>query len=284
MKNKTIEEIIKLAISAYNNKLKPGELARKAAHKAALDAAKQYNEDLADFAALNAAAEFYAEVACAINFTSQVTDKAVTMVEAFNNYQAMWEKYAHTIIPKHITNDYFQQLAKSSDKISRALVDNIAPTYDTTSVLNVSSRNKAKRAALYVYLDTYAVVRTAYIRALFNAQHYSGLNQTQVFQKDITKRLKKDLTYDIVHPGFIYALLNSLIFKALLAIIFLASIAGILLAVFHLTPIPFAPLIGASSGSVAISIGLGVGSFFANKKCSQIAMENDNRAENAMFI
>ncbi len=283
MKNETIDEIIKLAISTYNNKLKPGEFARKAAHRAALDAAKLYNADLADFATLNAAAELYVEIACAVNFTSQVTDKAVTMVGALNNYQAMWEKYAETIIPKHITDNYFQQLAQSSDKISRALVETIAPTYDTTSVLNVISRNKAKRAALYVYLDTYTVARTAYIRAAFKAQNYNGLNQAYIFQKTITERLKQDLTYDIIHPNFIYALRNALIFKALLAIILLLSIAGLLLAIFNLTPIPFTPLISASSGSIAISMGLVGGCFFSTKKCAQIANENANRAENAIF-
>lgn len=284
MKNETITEIIKLAIANYNNKLKPGEFARKAAHKAALDAAKQYNTDLADFATLNAAAELYVEVAYAINFTSQVTDKAVTMVGAFNDYQAMWEKYAETVLPKHITDNYFQQLAQSSDKVSRALADTIAPTYDTTNVLNVTSRNKAKRAALYVYLDTYAVARAAYIRAAFKAQNYQSLNQAYIFQKTITQRLNKDLTYDIVHPKLIYALLNTLIFKALIAIILLLSIAGLLLAIFNVTPIPLIPLISASSGSIAISLGLVGGCFFASKKCAQIKDENTNRAENAIFF
>lgn len=284
MKTETINEIINLAISAYNNKLKPGEFARKAAHKAALDAAKEFNADLADFATLNAAAELYVEIACAVNFTSKVADKAVTMVGAFNDYQAMWERYAETIIPKHITDNYFQQLAQSSDKISRALAETIAPTYDTTSVLNVISRNKAKRAALYVYLDTYAVARSAYIRAIFKAQSYSGLNKAYIFQKTISERLKKDLTYDIVNPFIVFAVLNSLIFKALLAVILLLSISGLLLAIFNLTPIPFTPLISASCGSISTSLGLVYGCFFASKKCAQIANENANRAENAVFI
>lgn len=284
MKNETIDAIIKLAIAAYNNKHKPGEFARKAAHKAALDAAKEYNSDLADFATLNAAAELHFEIACAVNFTSKVTDKAVSMVGAYNNYQALWEKYAHTVIPKHITDDYFGQLAQSSDKISRALVENIAPTYDTTSVLDVVSRNKAKRAALYVYLDTYAVTRAAYRRAMFAAQNTSGLKQLYIFQETIAKTLKKDLTYDTIHPGLIFALLNNFIFKVLLTITLLVSIAAILLAVFNLTPIPFLPLICAGSGATALSIGLGVGSFFAKKKCDQLAIENANRAENAIYI
>lgn len=284
MKPDTINEIIKFAISSYANKHKPGEFAKKAAHKAALDAAREYNPDLADFATLNAAAEFYLEIALAVNFTSQIADKSVTMLYAFNDYQAIWEKYATTSMPKHIKDNYFQQLAQSSDKISKALTETIAPTFDTTSVLDVVSRNKAKRAALYAYQDTYTITRSAYIRAAFEAQNYNGLKQTHIFQKTITERLKKDLTYDIVNPWLFYTVLNSLIFKFFLGILLVLSISGLLLAIFNLTPIPFTPLISASSGAIVTSLGLTYGCFFATKKCIEISNANANRAENAVFI
>lgn len=284
MKKETINEIIQLAISSYNSKLKPGDFARKAAHKAALDAAKEHNQDLADFATLNSAAELYVEVASAVNFTSQVTDKAITMIGAFNSYEAMWDRYAQTVIPKYVNENYFQSLAESSNKISNALLETIAPTYETTNVLHVTSRNKAKRAALYVYSDTYSTTRAAYIRAAFLAQNCSGGNPAHIFEKAVEERLKKDLSYDIIHPNIIYALLNTLIFKALLVIILLLSITALLLAVFNLTPIPFVPLISASSGAIAGSIGLMGCSFFATKKCEQIESANANRAENAIFF
>lgn len=284
MKKATIDAIIGLAVSAYNKKSKPGEFARIAAHKAALDAAKEHNPDLADFAALNAAAILYVEITEAINFTAQVTDKSVTLVGAYNNYQALWDNFARTILPKKISGDYFEQLAQAPDKISRAFIENVAPTYDTTSVLDAVARNKAKRAALYVYLDTYAVCRMAYIRALFYTQNYPGSSQLATFQRVISRRLYQDLTYDIVHPFLLYRILNSIIFKALASLILLASIAGLFIAVFHLTIIPFIPLIAASSGGSAVTLGLLTGSFFATKKCNQIALANDNRAENAQVI
>lgn len=284
MKLETIEAIVGLAVSAYNKKSKPGEFARTAAHKAAMDAAHAHNPHLADFATLNAAATFYVEITEAINFTSQVTDKAVSLVGAHNNYQALWENYASTILPKKISADYFEQLAQAPDKISKAFIDNVAPTYDTTSVLDVVARNKAKRAALYVYLDTYAVCRAAFIRALFIANRSASAEQLNKFQQVIRKRLVTDLTYDIIHPFFIFKLLNYLAFKVTIAIILLIAIASIFVAAFNLTTIPFIPLIGAGSGASIISAGLLVGSFFAGKRCAQLENENNNRAENAQVI
>lgn len=284
MKKATIDAIIGLAVSAFNKKSKPGEFARIAAHRAALDAAKEYNPDLADFAALNAAAVFYVEITEAINFTAQVTDKSVTLVGAKNNYQALWDNFARTILPTKISADYFEQLAQAPDKISRAFIENVAPTYDTTSVLDTVARNKAKRAALYVYLDTYAVCRMTYIRALFHVQNYPGADKLATFQCTISRHLNKELTYDIIYPFFLYRILNSTIFKALTSLVLFASIAGVFIAIFHLTVIPFVPLIAASSGGSAATLGLLTGSFFASKKCRQIALANDNRAENAQVI
>jgi hypothetical protein len=284
MKQETIDEIISLAIAAYNKKSKPGEFARAAAHKAALDAANQYSPDLADFATLAAAAVFYLEITEAINFSSRVADKAVCRVGANNNYQAEWQNYSTTIIPKHITDNYFYSLAEAPDKISHAFIEAVSPSYDNTSVLDVVSRNKAKRAALYVYLDTYAVTRSAYIRALFVANHHSSSNQLDKFISTITPRLKKDLTYDIIDPGFLLKILSSILFRVLTGIILLAAIAGIFFAAFHLFPIPFIPLICSSSAASAGSIGLLTGSFFTIKKCNQITEENANRAEMATII
>ncbi|MDF1756726.1 MAG: hypothetical protein P1U74_00260 [Legionellaceae bacterium] len=284
MKIETINEIIALAIAANNKKSKPGEFARAAAHKAALDAASQHSQDLADFATLAAASIFYIEVTKAIVFSSKVTDKAVNRVDANNQYQAEWEKYSTTIIPTHVTDNYFHSLAEAPDKISKAFLETVTPTYDNTSVLDVVAKNKAKRAALYVYINTYAIARAAYIQALFVANYHGGHNQAELFRKTITKRLKKDLTFDQINPGFILKLLSTIICRALLAIVLLASITGILLACFHLTPLPFIPLICASSAASAGSIGLLAGGFFAVKKCKEIYAENDSRAELAVVV
>lgn len=284
MEQDTIDTIIALAITAYNKKSKPGEFARIAAHRAALDAARQYNSDLADFAALNAAAVFYTEITEALKFSAQITDKAISKLEASNNYQELWEIYSTTKIPEQITDNYFNSLAKAPDKISQAFMNAIAPTYDNTSVLDVVARNKAKRAALYVYFDTYAVTRAAYIRALFIASNNNPQHMEQKFSSEIKKRLKNDLTYDIIDPGLFLKVLSSFTLQALMIAILFTSIAGVLIAVFHLTAIPFLPLIYASSASIAVSVSITAGSFFAKNKCKQIENANNNRVENATII
>ena len=284
MHSTTIDAIIALAIDAYNKKSKPGEFARTAAHTAALEAAKAYNQHLGDFATLNAASVFYLEITQALNFTSHVTDKSVSLVSAHNEYQAQWDRYADTVIPKEVSRDYFQQLAVAPSKISQAFAETVTPTYDTTSVLDVVARNKAKRAALYVYLDTYAVARTAYIRAQFQCHTTTGGRPAQVFADYISKRLRDDLTYDVINPSFIYQFLRSTITRVALGLILLASTGGILLAAFEITPLPFIPLICATSGAAALSMALLAGGIFAGNKCKQLEQENSERAENAQFI
>lgn len=284
MKKETIDELIELAIAAYNKKSKPGEFARAAAHKAALDAASRHSPDLADFASLAAAATFYVEITEAISFSARVADKAVSMVNASNSYQSEWERYSATIFPRQVTENYFNSLADAPDKVSRAFIEAVTPSYDTTSVLDVVARNKAKRAALYVYFDTYSVARSAYIRALFIANYKSKTNAAEAFRSAVSTRLKHDLTYDIIDAGFFLNLLSSLIFRIFLGILLLAGIIGIIFAAFNLTPLPFIPFVSISSAVSAGTIGFMVGSFFAKKQCDKLVEDNDNRAEQATII
>ena len=283
MNQETINEIIGLAILAYNKKSKPAEFARLAAHKASLEAAKKYNPDLADFATLTAAAIFYIEITAAINFSARVTDKSITLMHASNQYQAEWENYATTSLPTHITDNYFHTLAGAPDKISRAFEEAIAPSYESTSVLDAASKNKAKRAAQYVYLTTYCMARVAYTKALFIANRQESIDeQNKVFIQSISAQLREDLNYDVIDPGIFLKILSSIIFRITIAIIFLISVAGILFAIFHLTPIPFIPFICSSSASCAITLGTFIGSFFAVEKYNQIIEDNENRAEKAL--
>jgi hypothetical protein len=283
MNQETINAIIGLAILAYNKKSKPAEFARLAAHKASLDAAKKYSPDLADFATLTAAASFYIEITDAINFSARVTDKSINLVHASNQYQAEWENYATTSLPKHITDNYFHTLAGAPEKISRAFEEAIAPSYDSTSVLDAAAKNKAKRAAQYVYLNTYCIARIAYTRALFIANRQKSIEeQNKVFIQTISLQLRKDLNYDVIDPGIFLKILSALVFRILTAIVFLIGAVGILVAIFHLTPIPFIPLICASSAGSAISLSVFIGGFFAVEKYNQIIEDNENRAEKAL--
>ncbi|MDP3560657.1 MAG: hypothetical protein Q8R83_00555 [Legionellaceae bacterium] len=283
MKQKTINTIIELAITAYHKRATPSEFAKAAAHKATFEAAAAHHAELADFATLTAVAVFYIEITDAVHFSARVTDRAADKLEAEKNYRAEWQEYSSTTIPKHVVNNYFSTIAESSDRISQAFKEAIAPTYESTSVLSVVARNKAKRAALYSYRDTYATTRSAYIRALFIAnQNKSDQHQFEAFKKEISNRLMKDLAYDRIDPGIFLKTMASISLRLLLLLILLAAIGAILLASFHVTPIPFIPLICAGSGSSAFTLTTGFGSFFARKRCTQIEEENANRAEVAI--
>src|SRR3990167_5990097 len=261
MKEDTINEIIAIAIDSYRKQTTPG-----------------------DFATLVAAAKFHIEVTQAINFSSKIADSAVSKVDANNNYDALWEKFSTTIIPKQFSENYFFNLAESPNKISQAFTEAVAPSYESTSVLNVAAKNKAKRAAEYVYATTYAIARASYVKATFLATQQSGYAKQDAFIYSITTNLRRDLNYDIVNPFLFIKLLNAIIFKVLVSTLLLAAIAGIFIAAFHVFPIPFIPLICAASGGTVVSVGLLTGSFFATNKYNEIMHENANRAEMANIV
>lgn len=273
--------LINMAITAYTKKSSPGEYARAAAHKAAYMAASEYSPELADFATLTAAATFFIEITDAINFTARVTDAAATKLAADSAYDAEWESYTTTTLPQQVTTkNFFLSLAEGPDKVIHAFTGAVAPAYDTTRVLDVVARNKAKRAALYIYRDTYSATRTAYIRALFSANQTSDTNlQLNQFKSVITARLQKDLTYDIISPGFLLNVMSSKSLTVIAGLILLAGIGAILLAAFHITPLPFTPLVAAGCASAVVGIGLFAGGFFARNRCKMINEANENRAE-----
>lgn len=280
MKLEIIDKIIELAISAYHKRSTASEFAKTAAHRAAFEAAAKHHAELADFATLVAVATFYIETTEALHFSARVTDKAAGKLEAEKNYRAEWQEYSTTTLPNHIAPDYFGAISQSSAKISIAFQEAITPTYESTSVLSVVNRNKAKRAALYVYRDTYATARSAYIRAMFfSNQAKDAHKRLQIFQKEITCRLKKELAYDVIDPGFFLRCLASRPLRIVLGLLLLASVGAIILAALHLTPIAFIPLICAGSSSSLISLSMASGSFFAKRRCTVIQEENENRAE-----
>ncbi len=280
MHSEIVDKIIELAISAYHKRSTASEFAKTAAHRAAFEASAKHHAELADFATLVAVATFYIETTEALHFSARVTDKATDKLEAEKNYRAEWQEYSSTTLPKHISSNYFGAISQSSEKISIAFQEAIAPTYESTSVSSVVSRNKAKRAALYIYRDTYATARSAYIRAMFLAnQAKNDAKRLQVFQKEITHRLKKELSYDVIDPGLFLKCLASMPLRFVLAILLLASIGTIVLAALHLTPLPFISLIFAGSASSTAIILTSTASVFAKKRCNTLQEENDNRAE-----
>lgn len=280
MQPEIIDKIIELAISAYHKRSTASEFAKTAAHRAAFEAAAKHHAELADFATLVAVATFYIETTEALHFSARVTDKAANKLEAEKNYRAEWQEYSTTTLPAHVSSDYFGTISQSSEKISIAFQEAIAPTYESTSVLSVVNRNKAKRAALYVYRDTYATTRSAYIRAMFLAnQAKDDYKRLQIFQKEMTRRLKKELTYDVIEPGFFLKCLASMPTRIVLGVLLLAAVGAIVLAALHLTPLPFIPLICAGTSSSLVSLSMASGSFFAKRRCKILQEENENRAE-----
>ncbi|MDP3705300.1 MAG: hypothetical protein Q8R24_05265 [Legionellaceae bacterium] len=281
MKQETIDMLISMAVAAYTKKSSPGEYARAAAHKAAFRVASQHSPELADFAALLAAATYFIEIMESINFTARVTDAAATKLAADSAYDAEWESYTLTTLPQHVaTKNFFLSLAQGPEKVIQAFSGAVAPAYDSTRVLDVVARNKAKRAALYVYRDTYCAARTAYMRALFSANQTPNIDRRlNQFTSVITSRLQKDLTYDLIIPGFLLSIMSSRALMVIASLILLAGIGAILLASFHVTPLPFVPLIAAGSASIAFGTGLLAGRFFAKNRCETINEANENRAE-----
>lgn len=280
MKHEIIDKIIALAISAYHKRSSASDFAKTAAHKAAHELAYQHHAELADFATLVAVATFYIETTEALHFSARVADKAADKLEADKNYRAEWQEYSTTALPKHVANDYFGSITHSSEKISLAFQEAISPTYESTSVLSVLARNKARRAALYVYRDTYATARSAYVRAMFFADQAKNEQQRfLIFNQEITRRLRKDLSYDIIDPGLFLKCIASSPLRVLLGILLLAAVGGIVLAALHLTPIPFVPLICAGSFTSLFCVSTACGSFFAKKRYKTIQDENENRAE-----
>jgi len=280
VKQHIIDAIIDLAIDAFMKKSTPGEFARIAAHKAALMSASSHNTELADFATLTAVSVFSTEIVDAMNFTARVTDAASAKLLASSNYDAEWDDYPTAIMPKHVsTKRFFTSLAECPDKVVHAFSKVVAPAYNTTQVLDVTTRNKAKRAALYVYADTYSTCRSAYIRALFSANQLEIALQLDQFKFIITTRLRNDLSYDMIDPSFFLRVMSNKIVLIIAGLIFLAGIGAILLAAFHLTPLPFMPLVIAGSTAVVIGTTTLWGGFFARNKCKTMHEANENRAE-----
>lgn len=285
MNKEIIDSLIDLSVIAFNNKATPHDYARTAAHKAATITASKYDPELGDVAALIGATSLLTEIADTILFSSKIADAATTKMAANIAYDSSFGlSIANTIAPISITNYSYLTMADSACKVIRAFSDSVTPTYETTSVLNYTKRNKAKCAALYVYSDTYAASRAAFIRACFVVKEISD-NQMKIdkFKSTMADRLNRDLTYDIIQAGFILNCMSSKTFQVIASIILLLGICAILFAVYHVTSIPFTPLVIAGSASLVVGSGLFISGFFAQKRCQDILEQNENRIEESIY-
>lgn len=281
MQPTAIKALIELAVTAYLKHSPPGEYAKTAAHKAAVLAASRHHTEIADFAALTAAAAFYVEVTEAIGFSTRVTDAASGKLLSDSAYKAEWQEYSATILPAQTTQKrFFQSLSEVPDKAIHDFTASVTPTFEKIRVQDVAARNRAKRAAMYVYRDTYTVSRAAYVRAMHAAvQAKDEHKRLKIFQTSISKQLHQSLSFDMIHPSFFLIILQSTPLRIAALVLLLAGIGAIVVGVLHVIPLPVIPLIIAGSGTCTLSLCIGFGSFFAKRKLLEIADRNDRFEE-----
>ncbi len=286
MQSPMIDALVDLALTSYLKRAQPSEYAKAAAHKGATLAAAKHHPDIADFAALTAAAAFYVEVTDAITFSARVTDAATRKLMSDSAYKAEWQQYSAAILPAQATQKrFFMSLAETPDKAIHDFSASVNPTFETIRVTDVAARNRAKRAAMHVYRDTYTIARCAYVRAMHQTSKIQNEHRRQaVFLKVMQKRLKQDLNYDVIHPHLMLTFISLTSVRILAALILLAAIGAILLGVFHVVPIPFIPLICAGSGAGFLTTSLLTGSFFARKSIKRIEEQNERREEICAYI
>ncbi len=153
MEQEIIDVIVDLAVHSFAKNVQPGEYAKIAAHKAAYMSAFRHYPELADFAALSAATEFLPEVLKAIKFSARVADAAALKLVSDGAYHTEWENYSTTALPVQYTQKhYFLSLTEPSEQAIQVFSETMTPAYEKVSVQDVVARNKAKRAALYVYI------------------------------------------------------------------------------------------------------------------------------------
>lgn len=285
MQRPMIEALVDLALTAYLKRIQPSEYAKAAAHRAAKIEASKHHTEIADYAALTAAAAFYVEVTDAITFSARVTDAATRKLMSDSAYNAEWQEYSSTILPADTTQKhFFRSLAETPDKAIHDFSASVIPTIETIRVTDVAARNRAKRAAFHVYRDVYATARTSYVRAMYRAAHTPNEYQRQaVFIKYMRARLEKELSYDWLQPHFIWLFLRHIWTRVMAMLLFMAAMLIIVVGCLHVFSWPLLPVIGAACGAGFLSAGVLAGGFYAQKTIQRIDEQNARREDVSCF-
>ncbi len=286
MKQETINELLALAETSFNEKAPPAKYAGMAAHHAAVAAATQYDPDYANTAALIAATTLVCATTEAATFSARITEISNDKAQldrhyeiAQRSYGAKSEQMAIAMADKE--NERLSPVIKNIYTTACESRIKITLQHETMSYGNDANKlEKAKRAALYVYGDTYAATRSAYVRAMF-AANFNKKDDVKSFKAMMSAKLNKDLKYDNIPPGFFLKLIASTSLCIIAGLMLIAGIVAITLASCGVAAatLPFVPTISIGSTGAGLGTGLLIGSIFARRQKKNLEEANQNRMD-----
>ena len=281
MKQETIDKLLELADTAFAEQKAPDIYARAAAHEAAFAAAYQYCPESADATALIAATTFVCETTAAARFSARIADIANHKFANDSYYHAARKSHEDNILPmKAVVETRFLSDIKTAESAAQECDALITSSYVSTFAHEKAASNKAKQAAFYVYSDTYAATRNAYVRAMFIAhQTQDTKKRLKQFKTTMSVRLNKDLLYDNISPGFLLQMMCTSSLQIIAGLLLVAGIAAITLVTCGASAFPVIPTIALGGVSTALGAGLFAGGFFAQRQRRQLDDENQNRME-----
>jgi|GEM_PF-2747375 len=286
MKQETINELLALAETAFNEKAAPAKYAGMAAHHAAVASATQYDPDYANTAALIAATTLVCATTEAAAFSARITDISNDRAQLDRHYEIAQRSYGakNEQLALTIANKGSELLSPIIENIHTTALDSrvkIALQHETMSSGNdANTLEKARRTALYVYADTYGTTRSAYVRAMFVA-NLNKKDDIKTFKAVMSARLNKDLKYDNIPPGFFLKLMASTSLRIIAGLMLIAGIVAITLASCGVaaTTLAFVPTISIGSTSAGLGTGLLIGSIFARRQKKNLEEANQNRMD-----
>ena len=286
MKQATINKLLEFANTAFDTREAPDKFARAAAHEAASAAAAAYPEllgECADAAALVAATDFVCKTTSAASFSAQVADIATQKFTNDRRYNHARDTYATSINQMGRTAEpppHCLSMVNTMHVAASQSEAEVAASYEAISTQNITTGNKAKRAAFYVYADTYTSARSAYVRAMFiSNQTKDPKKRSALFKATMSSRLHKDLNYDKIPPGFFLQLMCSTSLRIIAGLMLIAGIVAIVLGTCGIASLPLVPMVVTGSSSTALATGCLIGSFFARRQHKKLDEANQNRMD-----